>query len=177
MGFVGIPEETGWQPGPQLGWDGTVWHPPCAKPGCQGSPLLPPGQYYIDPNQGSPQDALRAFCNFTAGGETCIAPVHNQVRGGFHGAASAPRDPSGWVGKRTGGMERDRAPSPLLWCPLPWQGAVRALWSEAPGHSVCQAAGTHRGSVLAPCPVSATIPHWDSVTIVPAPLRSPSRLG
>ncbi|NXN74560.1 COBA2 protein, partial [Himantopus himantopus] len=54
------------------------------------SPLpLPPGQYYIDPNQGSPQDALLAFCNFTAGGETCIAPVHNQVRGGFHGAASA----------------------------------------------------------------------------------------
>ncbi|XP_029816459.1 collagen alpha-1(XI) chain-like [Manacus vitellinus] len=42
-------------------------------------PSLPDGQYYIDPNQGSPQDALVAFCNFTAGGETCIAPVHNQV--------------------------------------------------------------------------------------------------
>ncbi|KAJ7412285.1 collagen alpha-1(V) chain-like protein [Willisornis vidua] len=42
-------------------------------------PSLPDGQYYIDPNQGSPQDALVAFCNFTAGGETCISPVHNQV--------------------------------------------------------------------------------------------------
>ncbi|XP_009982018.1 PREDICTED: collagen alpha-1(II) chain-like, partial [Tauraco erythrolophus] len=39
----------------------------------------PNGQYYIDPNQGSPRDALVAFCNFTAGGETCIAPVRNQV--------------------------------------------------------------------------------------------------
>ncbi|NWX06433.1 COBA2 protein, partial [Caloenas nicobarica] len=63
---------------------------PCAKNWVPGAPLcLPPGQYYIDPNQGSPQDALVAFCNFTAGGETCIAPVHNQVWGGFRGAASA----------------------------------------------------------------------------------------
>nr|XP_032653574.1 collagen alpha-1(II) chain-like [Chelonoidis abingdonii] len=42
-------------------------------------PGLPDGYYYIDPNQGSPQDSLLAFCNFTAGGETCIAPVRNQV--------------------------------------------------------------------------------------------------
>ncbi|NXE91889.1 COBA2 protein, partial [Menura novaehollandiae] len=65
----------------------------CQNLGARSCPLLPPGQYYIDPNQGSPQDALVAFCNFTAGGETCIAPVHNQVWGGFHGAASAPCDP------------------------------------------------------------------------------------
>ncbi|ETE64999.1 hypothetical protein L345_09232, partial [Ophiophagus hannah] len=37
------------------------------------------GYYYIDPNQGSPQDSLKAFCNFTAGGETCISPVQNQL--------------------------------------------------------------------------------------------------
>lgn len=92
MGFVGIPGETG--------WDGTVWHRPCAKPGARGSPLPLPGQYYIDPNQGSPQDALLAFCNFTAGGETCIAPVHSQVQAGFPGAASAPRDPQGLEGWR-----------------------------------------------------------------------------
>lgn len=42
-------------------------------------PNLPDGHYYIDPNQGSTRDALVAFCNFTAGGETCIPPVHNQV--------------------------------------------------------------------------------------------------
>ena len=90
---MGIPGETGWQPGciprgwklqlgmcHELRWDDTAWHPPHAKNQVPGAPLcLSPGQYYIDPNQGSPQDALVAFCNFTAGGETCIAPVHNQV--------------------------------------------------------------------------------------------------
>ncbi|XP_063172386.1 collagen alpha-3(V) chain-like [Candoia aspera] len=40
---------------------------------------LSDGWYYVDPNQGSPQDSLMAFCNFTAGGETCISPVQNQV--------------------------------------------------------------------------------------------------
>lgn len=119
---MGIPGATGWQPGCIPG--GWRLHPRrmeaaardvpgaepgghraasclCQNPGTRSSLLpLPPGQYYIDPNQGSPQDALLAFCNFTAGGETCIAPVHNQVRGGFHGTASAPCYPSGWV--RTG---------------------------------------------------------------------------
>ncbi|KAH0615536.1 hypothetical protein JD844_004919, partial [Phrynosoma platyrhinos] len=42
-------------------------------------PHLSDGYYYIDPNQGSPQDALVAFCNFTAGGETCISPLQNQL--------------------------------------------------------------------------------------------------
>nr|XP_013806657.1 PREDICTED: collagen alpha-3(V) chain-like [Apteryx mantelli mantelli] len=42
-------------------------------------PRLPDGRYYIDPNQGSRRDALPAFCNFTAGGETCLAPVRNQL--------------------------------------------------------------------------------------------------
>lgn len=32
------------------------------------------GDYWIDPNQGSVRDALRVFCNFTAGGETCLNP-------------------------------------------------------------------------------------------------------
>lgn len=41
------------------------------------------GHYYVDPNHGCPFDALRVFCNFTAGGLTCVSPVQSKVRG-FH---------------------------------------------------------------------------------------------
>ncbi|MEE6505000.1 hypothetical protein FKM82_005403 [Ascaphus truei] len=40
-------------------------------------PLLADGYYYIDPNQGSPQDGFLAYCNFTAGGET-LAVKHSE---------------------------------------------------------------------------------------------------
>lgn len=36
--------------------------------------LPPSGQYWIDPNQGCTGDAIKVFCNFTAGGETCVYP-------------------------------------------------------------------------------------------------------
>lgn len=38
------------------------------------------GFYYIDPNQGSPADALLAYCNFSESrAETCLHPRSAQV--------------------------------------------------------------------------------------------------
>jgi len=37
-------------------------------------PEFPDGEYFIDPNQGCSGDSFKVYCNFTAGGETCIYP-------------------------------------------------------------------------------------------------------
>ncbi|KAK5870531.1 hypothetical protein PBY51_003472 [Eleginops maclovinus] len=37
------------------------------------------GMYYIDPNQGSPADALQVFCDFSAEPKTCLPPLQPQV--------------------------------------------------------------------------------------------------
>uniref|UniRef100_A0A7M4EK50 Collagen type V alpha 1 chain n=1 Tax=Crocodylus porosus TaxID=8502 RepID=A0A7M4EK50_CROPO len=37
-------------------------------------PDFPDGEYWVDPNQGCSRDSFKVYCNFTAGGETCIFP-------------------------------------------------------------------------------------------------------
>merc|ERR1712241_1474692 len=42
-----------------------------------GHPQMTDGFYWIDPNLGVTDDAVRVYCNMTAGGETCVYPdVH-----------------------------------------------------------------------------------------------------
>lgn len=40
--------------------------------------LSPPGEYWIDPNQGCNLDAIKVFCNLETG-ETCVYPTRGSV--------------------------------------------------------------------------------------------------
>ncbi|XP_041855508.1 collagen alpha-1(II) chain-like [Melanotaenia boesemani] len=42
-------------------------------------PSSPNGLYYIDPNQGSPEDAFQVYCDFTSEPKTCLSPLQPQV--------------------------------------------------------------------------------------------------
>ncbi|XP_068508319.1 collagen alpha-3(V) chain-like [Syngnathus scovelli] len=59
---------------------GTKYNPATS---CYELSLIQPhfndGYFYMDPNQGCPSDALRVFCNFTAGGSTCIDPLQSRI--------------------------------------------------------------------------------------------------
>lgn len=35
---------------------------------------LKSGEYWVDPNQGCSRDSFKVYCNFTAGGSTCVFP-------------------------------------------------------------------------------------------------------
>jgi len=37
------------------------------------------GYYWIDPNLGCPADAIKVYCNFTAGGESCVPPLRDKI--------------------------------------------------------------------------------------------------
>jgi len=67
-----------------------------------GRPQMEDGYYWIDPNLGMTEDAVRVFCNMTAGGETCVSPdVH---------ASKMPNIPwrksqEGWYSTLRGGFK------------------------------------------------------------------------
>nr|XP_014016011.1 unnamed protein product [Salmo salar] len=60
--------------------DGTKEHPAttCLELWLS-QPNFTNGMYYIDPNQGSPADAILVYCDFTAAPKTCLSPLHPQV--------------------------------------------------------------------------------------------------
>uniref|UniRef100_A0A452EBR1 Collagen alpha-2(XI) chain n=1 Tax=Capra hircus TaxID=9925 RepID=A0A452EBR1_CAPHI len=53
-------------------------------------PELPDGEYWVDPNQGCARDAFRVFCNFTAGGETCVTPRDDVTQFSYVDSEGAP---------------------------------------------------------------------------------------
>uniref|UniRef100_A0A665W0A7 Procollagen, type V, alpha 1 n=1 Tax=Echeneis naucrates TaxID=173247 RepID=A0A665W0A7_ECHNA len=57
-------------------------------------PDFPDGEYWIDPNQGCSRDAFKVYCNFTAGGESCIFP--DKKSEGARLTSWAKENPGSW---------------------------------------------------------------------------------
>uniref|UniRef100_A0A8D0FCX5 Fibrillar collagen NC1 domain-containing protein n=1 Tax=Strix occidentalis caurina TaxID=311401 RepID=A0A8D0FCX5_STROC len=74
-----------------------LWGPRLAQsqqgPSVCLSVLPSSGEYWIDPNQGCSRDAFRVFCNFTAGGETCLFPDKKFEAVSFEGRGVQKKPP------------------------------------------------------------------------------------
>lgn len=64
-------------------------------------PEFPDGEYYIDPNQGCSGDSFKVYCNFTAGGETCIHP--SRKSSGVQLSSWSKEVPGSWYSSFTHG--------------------------------------------------------------------------
>lgn len=63
------------------------------SPRVQSSLLpTPAGEYWVDPNQGCSRDSFKVYCNFTAGGATCVFP-DKKSEGVSAAPAAAPAGP------------------------------------------------------------------------------------
>ncbi|KAJ6654615.1 hypothetical protein lerEdw1_006768 [Lerista edwardsae] len=67
-------------------------------------PDFPDGEYWVDPNQGCSRDSFKVYCNFTAGGETCIFP--DKKSEGSKMARWPKEQPSTWFSRYKRGSLR-----------------------------------------------------------------------
>ncbi|KAL1022444.1 hypothetical protein UPYG_G00027690 [Umbra pygmaea] len=73
------------------------------------NPHLQDGYFYMDPNQGCPFDAIQVFCNFTAGGSTCIHPVRSEIKANWEAEKKKSNKSIKWFSQLDGGYKFEYA--------------------------------------------------------------------
>ncbi|KAA0717047.1 Collagen alpha-1(XI) chain [Triplophysa tibetana] len=94
--------------------DGTKEHPATTCLELMLShPNFSSGIYYIDPNQGSSADALLVYCNFSAGGQTCLPPLQPHMPMSSWLRVTSP-DSFTWLSSKDGGFQFDYTGSSVV---------------------------------------------------------------